>query len=103
MLTHCPSVPRAQGWRPTGSPGCLQPAFTYSSTVLPRGSLGAFLTNVTLWDREDGPPQEGGSGSVSPWLRLQAQLSSWPSRIGYGFRVRGVRWREGLGEGVTTR
>ena len=37
---------------PIPTPGSLQPASTYSSTVLPGGSLGAFLTNITLWDRE---------------------------------------------------
>lgn len=45
---------------PTQSPRSLEP-FTYSSTILPRGSLGAFLTNITLWDRENGPPQRGGA------------------------------------------
>lgn len=80
-LTHCPSVPRVQGWRPPGSPRHLRPAFTYSSSVLSRGSLGAFLTNVSLWDGEEGPPQQG-SAAQPPPRRGSRQSSAPPHPAG---------------------
>lgn len=100
-LTHCPSVPRVQGWRPPGSPRHLRPAFTYSSSVLSRSSLRAFLTNVSLWDGE-GPPQQGSPAQPPP--RRGSQQSSAPappSRICSGFRVSERSGREGSGGRVS--
>lgn len=75
---------------PTQSPRSLEP-FTYSSTVLPRGSLGAFLTNITLWNRENGPPQGG-----TPRPSLPARYhSEGGSRQSSGSSQEGLLWSQG--------
>lgn len=65
-LTHGSDPPPE--WVPCICPHPVpqEPTFTYSSTVLPGGSLGAFLTNITLGDRENTTPQQGAPGTPSP-------------------------------------
>lgn len=77
---------------PSQSPQSLQPAFTYSPAILPWRSLRAFLTNITLWDRGNGPPQGATPrphlpSSASPWPGLQAELRPQHSSFYCGLRA----------------